>query len=90
MPPLTPWRGTNDELQQFPGTSIKTIHNTRHSGITRKMDEEDDCPPMLVSSENVDDVDASLNAEMADAQIKKVPISIITGELSFHISFGWG
>jgi hypothetical protein len=45
------------------------------------MDDEDDGPPMLVSGDVVDDVDASLNAEMADAQIKKVPISIITGEL---------
>jgi hypothetical protein len=53
------------------------------------MDEDDDGPPMLVSSENVDDAEASLNAEMADAQIKKVPISIITGESSFHLSFGW-
>lgn len=53
------------------------------------MDEEDDGPPMLVSSENVDDAEASLNAEMADAQIKKVPISIITGELDFHFTFGW-
>lgn len=44
------------------------------------MNDEDDGPPMLVSSENVDDVDASLNAEMEDVQIKKVPISIITGK----------
>lgn len=50
------------------------------------MNDDDDGPPMLVSSENVDDAEASLNAEMADAQIKKVPISIITGELMspFH------
>jgi hypothetical protein len=47
------------------------------------MDDEEDGPPMLVSSDVVDDVDASLNAEMADAQIKKVPISIITG--TFHL-----
>lgn len=44
------------------------------------MNEEDDGPPMLVSSENADGVDASLNAEMEDVQIKKVPISIITGK----------
>jgi hypothetical protein len=44
------------------------------------MNDEDDGPPMLVSSENIGDgADASLNAEMEDAQFKKVPISIITG-----------
>jgi hypothetical protein len=48
------------------------------------MNDDDDGPPMLVSSENVDDADASLNAEMADAQIQKVPISIITGESISH------
>lgn len=51
--------------------------------------DDDDGPPMLVSSENVDDADASLNAEMADAQIKKVPISIITGMLSLRSAFRW-
>ena len=51
------------------------------------MNNEDDGPPMLVSSDNVDDVDASLNAEMADAQIKKVPISIITGELISSLTY---
>jgi hypothetical protein len=46
--------------------------------------DDDDGPPMLVSSENTGDAEESnLNAEMADAQIKKVPISIITGELVF-------
>ena len=44
------------------------------------MDEEDDGPPMLVSSENVVDPAASLNAETGDVQMTKVPISIITGE----------
>lgn len=49
------------------------------------MSDDEDGPPMLVSSENVGDADeANLNAEMADAQIKKVPISIITGQSSFH------
>ena len=49
------------------------------------MSDDEDGPPMLVSSENVGDADeANLNAEMADAQIKKVPISIITGQFSFH------
>lgn len=43
------------------------------------MNDEDDGPPMLVSRDHVGDEDASLNAEMEDAQIKKVPISIITG-----------
>jgi hypothetical protein len=48
--------------------------------------DDDDGPPMLVSGENVGDADESnLNAEMADAQIKKVPISIITGELVIHL-----
>lgn len=49
------------------------------------MSDDEDGPPMLVPSENVGDAEASLNAEMADAQIKKVPISIITGQLSFHL-----
>jgi hypothetical protein len=44
------------------------------------MNDEDDGPPILVSSDNVGDAaDASLNAEKEDVQIKKVPISIITG-----------
>jgi hypothetical protein len=43
------------------------------------MDDEDDGPPMLVDTGNVDASDSSLNAEMEDAQVKKVPISIITG-----------
>lgn len=48
------------------------------------MSDDEDGPPMLVSSENVGDAEeATLNAEMADAQVKKVPISIITGQ-SFH------
>lgn len=46
------------------------------------MNDEDDGPPMLVSADGVDEADASLNAEMADVQMNKVPISIITGELS--------
>ncbi|GAB7331573.1 hypothetical protein MBLNU13_g02955t1 [Cladosporium sp. NU13] len=46
------------------------------------MSDDEDGPPMLVPSENVGDAEeANLNAEMADAQIKKVPISIITGYL---------
>jgi len=49
------------------------------------MSDDEDGPPMLVSRENVGDAEASLNAEMADAQIKKVPISIITGQSSFHL-----
>jgi hypothetical protein len=50
------------------------------------MSDDEDGPPMLVSSENVGDAEeANLNAEMADAQVKKVPISIITGQLSFHL-----
>ena len=50
------------------------------------MSDDEDGPPMLVSSEDVGEAEeANLNAEMADAQIKKVPISIITGQLSFHL-----
>lgn len=52
------------------------------------MSDDEDGPPMLVSSENVGDAEeANLNAEMADAQIKKVPISIITGQFTLH--FNW-
>jgi hypothetical protein len=43
------------------------------------MNDEDDGPPMLVDTGNADAADSSLNAETEDAQIKKVPISIITG-----------
>jgi len=50
------------------------------------MNDDDDGPPMLVSSENVGEAESSLNAEMADAQIKKVPISIITGEFIPHLT----
>jgi hypothetical protein len=47
------------------------------------MDDEDDGPPMLVSSADAgDNADASLNAEIEGVQIKKVPISIITGQCS--------
>lgn len=43
--------------------------------------DDDDAPPMLVDSEGkVDEAEASLNAEMEDVQVTKVPISIITGE----------
>jgi hypothetical protein len=59
-------------------------HQTHIPSIESTMNDEDDGPPMLVSSENVNDEDASLSAEMADAQIKKVPISIITGEFISH------
>ena len=53
------------------------------------MSDDEDGPPMLVSSENVGDAEeANLNAEMADAQVKKVPISIITGQSSFHLLTG--
>ena len=49
------------------------------------MSDDEDGPPMLVCSENVGDAEeANLNAEMADAQMKKVPISIITGQSPFH------
>lgn len=41
---------------------------------------DDDAPPMLVNSDGkVDDAEASLNAEMEDVTVTKVPISIITG-----------
>lgn len=71
---------THDELLQFTTASIDQLRNVRRSTIISTM-EDDDGPPMLVSSENVDGAEeANLNAEMADAQIKKVPISIITGE----------
>ena len=51
------------------------------------MSDDEDGPPMLVSSENVGDAEeANLNAESVDAQIKKVPISIITGQFSLHFT----
>jgi hypothetical protein len=89
VPPPKPRDLTNDESQQFTVAAIDTLQHTHHLRDDFTMDEDDDGPPMLVSSENVDDAEASLNAEMADAQIKKVPISIITGELVFCLTFGW-
>lgn len=88
VPPPKPRRGTYDESQQFTAASVDAINHTRRSEDIFTMSDDEDGPPMLVSSENVDDADASLNAEMADAQIKKVPISIITGELVYHSAFG--
>jgi hypothetical protein len=78
VPPLKPKREANDESQQLQGPLIDQSQHIRCFNTIHKMD-DDDGPPMLVSSENVDDAEASLNAGMADAQIKKVPISIITG-----------
>jgi len=46
------------------------------------MDEEDDAPPLLVTAEDGDPVEASLNAEMEDVKIARVPITIITGRLA--------
>jgi len=43
------------------------------------MDEEDDLPPMLVTADGSDHVEAGLTAEMEDARVTKVPITIITG-----------
>lgn len=88
MPPPKPRSETNDGPQQFTAASVDTENHIRPSKDIFTMSDDDDGPPMLVSSENVDDADASLNAEMADAQIKKVPISIITGELVYHSAFG--
>jgi len=87
-PCAKPKRETHDEPRQFTAASVDTINHIRRSKDTFTMSDDEDGPPMLVSSENVDDADASLNAEMADAQIKKVPISIITGELICHSAFG--
>ena len=42
--------------------------------------DDDDGPPMLVSADgNQDQVEESLNADMSDARVTKVPITIITG-----------
>jgi len=66
--------------------SISQISHEHFSYDDFTMSDDEDGPPMLVSSENVGDAEeANLNAEMADAQIKKVPISIITGQLSFRL-----
>ena len=80
VPPLKPRREANDDLQQFTAASIDPTKYIRDSKDIFTMSDDEDGPPMLVSSEGVDDAEASLNAEMADAQVKKVPISIITGE----------
>lgn len=75
----------NDESQQFTAASINSVQHKHRAYNDFTMSDDEDGPPMLVSSENVGDADeANLNAEMADAQIKKVPISIITGQFSFY------
>ena len=43
------------------------------------MDEEDDLPPMLVTADGSDPVEAGLTAGMEDVKVTKVPITIITG-----------
>ena len=43
------------------------------------MDEDDDAPPMLVAADGSDPAASTLNAEMEDVKIARVPISIITG-----------
>ncbi|KAI7495776.1 cobW-domain-containing protein [Hortaea werneckii] len=45
------------------------------------MDEDDDAPPMLVAADGSDPAASTLNAEMEDVKIARVPISIITGYL---------
>jgi len=48
--------------------------------------DDDDGPPMLVSSSGAGNEDASLNAGAGDVKPTKVPISIITGQLEiFHV-----
>ena len=87
MPPPSakPTRETNDESQQFTAASINYVQRKIRAYDNFTMSDDEDGPPMLVSSENVGDADeANLNAEMADAQIKKVPISIITGQSSLQ------
>lgn len=45
------------------------------------MDDDDDAPPMLVAADGTaaDEVEGRLSADMNDAKITKVPITIITG-----------
>ncbi|KAH9833629.1 CobW domain protein [Teratosphaeria destructans] len=47
------------------------------------MEDDDDAPPMLVAADGnqLDPSEASLSAEMKDAKITRVPITIITGYL---------
>ena len=88
-PCAKPRRETHDAAHNLSGPLIDQlyyIHSTNYSRDNFTMSDDEDGPPMLVSSENVGDAEeATLNAEMADAQVKKVPISIITGQLSFHL-----
>lgn len=51
------------------------------------IDDEYDGPPMLVDvNGHIDPAEATLNAEMKDVNITKVPITIITGR-QFIFSF---
>jgi hypothetical protein len=42
------------------------------------MDFDDDAPPMLVAADQSDDTD-NLSADVDDINLKRVPITIITG-----------
>ena len=44
------------------------------------MDEDDDGPPMLIAADGGAGPEATLNVEMRDVKISKVPITIITGK----------
>lgn len=45
------------------------------------MEDDDDAPPMLVTADGTDAVEAGLSSEMEDVKISRVPITIITGRL---------
>lgn len=53
---------------------------------TFQMDDDDDAPPMLVGADNTSAGEAALSAEMGDAQIARVPITVITGMRSVRSS----
>ncbi|KXS99853.1 hypothetical protein AC579_9485 [Pseudocercospora musae] len=45
------------------------------------MEEDDDAPPMLVTADGTDAVEADLSSEMDHVKISRVPITIVTGYL---------
>lgn len=47
------------------------------------MNDDDEAPPMLIDADGTDAVYGSVEAGIADVQISRVPITIITGAIGY-------